>query len=104
MPLILDIFTHLLPHARVAELEERYRADDEENDDGDGRREAVIDPARAGESQVIHIADQDVGMPGRGRRSGDGRPTRVEQVDDVEVVEVEGKRGRRSSRTRSATR
>ncbi len=93
MELRLDIFTDLLPHAGIAELEEGDGADDKEDDDRDGCGKTVVHAAAAGEGQVIHIADQDVGMPGRSGCSGHGRATCVEQIDQIEVVEVEGERG-----------
>ena len=40
---LLDIFTDLLQHAGISELEERDRTDDQEYDDRDGSGKAVVD-------------------------------------------------------------
>src|SRR5690554_2994261 len=89
----LDILTDLLPHTGVAELEDGNRTDNKEDDDGDSRGKAVVDPAATGKRQVVDVADQDVGMAGRGGRPGHGRSAGVEQVDQVEVIEIEDKGG-----------
>ena len=93
MRVTLDIFADLLPHAGIAELEQGDGADDEEDDDRDGGRKAVVDTATAGEGEVIHVTDQDICVPGRGRGPGDGRATRVEEIDQIKIIKVEGKRG-----------
>ncbi len=72
---MLDIFTDLLPHAGIAELEESNGANDKKDDDRDGRSKPIVDAAIGSEGEVIHIADQDVRVPGRGGCTGHRRST-----------------------------
>ena len=86
---MLDIFTDLLPHTSIAELDEGYCAYDEKDNDRDGRSKSVIDTPTGSKSQVIHVADQDVSMSGWGGRTGHGWAAGIEYVDQIEIVKIE---------------
>src|SRR5437016_13725121 len=89
----------ILQGLRAAEGDERDRGDDQEDDDRDGARQAVVLAEALGERELVRVADENV------RRAGDGvvadrRPAVRQQVDVAAVVEVERERGDQKRRNR----
>src|SRR6267378_3441263 len=68
MPERLEVFTDLFQLTREAEVDHGDAGDDEEDEDGDRRREAVVDTAAAlstGEREAHRVRDEDVRRAGR---------------------------------------
>src|ERR1700682_1284133 len=78
-PMRLEVLTDLLQLPREAEVDHRDGGDYQEDEDGDRRGEAVVDPAATlstGEREAHRVRNEDVRRARRLRRSGDRRAAR----------------------------
>ncbi len=87
-----DIFTDLLPHIGEPELDQGHNGNEDKNHDWNRRGKPIVDTPTALKGQVVHIADQNVCVPGPGGGTRNGRTALDEHINQVEIVEVENER------------